>query len=321
MKRVDHLTLLCLCAGLALGMTTSCSKPADNKKSEAAKQSEETAPLEGGGRLVTLTPEAIAAAGIVTGAASPHRIEVNVEAPGEIRINSERVVQIKPRFAGTVRELRKTLGDEVRKGEVVALINSNESFSSYEITASLAGSVVARGASIGQAVEHDDALYTIADLSSVWADFTIYPQLAGKIRRGQRVRIRSELNPGGEAWGTVSYVGPLLDTDTRSTYGRVVIANRQGEWSPGLFFTATITVSVDEVPIAVPAESIVRMSDGPAVFLSQGTSFTAVAVGTGRTDGVFTEITQGLEPGARIVVKKAFLLKAEIGKSEAGDED
>lgn len=321
MKSQCRIVLLCLLAGLAGGMGAGCSKTGGSEGKEQAKENEAAAPEDSGGRVVTLTTEAIAAAGIATGVASAHRIEVMIEAPGEIRMDSERVVQIRPRFAGTVRELRKSLGDGVSKGEVIAVINSNESLSSYEIVSPLAGSVVSRDASVGQAVEHDDPLYTIADLSSVWADFAVYPQLAGKIRPGQKVQIRSEVNPNREVAGSIKYVGPVLDTGTRSTYGRVVLGNKDGGWPPGLFVTATITLSVDEVPIAVPEEAIVRMSDGPAVFVVQGASFMAQRVETGRTDGLYTEITQGLEPGASIVVKNAFLLKAELGKSEAGDEE
>jgi cobalt-zinc-cadmium efflux system membrane fusion protein len=302
-------------------MATSCSRDGDSGGREGEAHDKEAAPSQGDRRVVSLAPEAVKASGISTGVAGAHRIEVRVEAPGEVRMNSERVVQVRPRFPGTVSELRKTLGGQVAKGEVVALVNSNESFTSYEITSPLAGSVVARESSVGQAVEHDDILYTIADLSSVWVDFAIYPQYAGTIRQGQKVQVRSEVNPKEWARDFISYVGPLLDKGTRSTYGRVVLANLDGKWPPGLFVTATITISEEEVSVAVPEEAIVRMADGPAVFTAQDTSFTAQRVEPGRSDGEFTEITKGLEPGAVIVVKNAFLLKAELGKSEAGDED
>lgn len=321
MKRMVWVILVCLCAGFACAMATGCSKNGDSGGSEGEAQDKEKVPSEGDRRVVSLAPEAVKASGISTGVAGARRIAVRVEAPGDVRMNSERVVQVRPRFPGTVSELRKALGGRVAKGEVVALVNSNESFSSYEITSPLAGSVVARGASVGQAVQHDDILYTIADLSSVWADFAIYPQYAGIIRQGQKVQVRSEVNPKDWVLGVIRYVGPLLDKDTRSTYGRVVLANQDNKWPPGLFVTATITISEEEVSVAVPEEAIVRMADGPAVFTAQDTTFTAQRVETGRRDGEFTEFTKGLEPGAVIVVKNAFLLRAELGKSEAGDED
>jgi cobalt-zinc-cadmium efflux system membrane fusion protein len=269
---------------------------------------------------VELAPEAVRASGIVVGQAAPGLIEVTVEAPGEVRLDAERVVQVRPRFPGIVRALRKRLGDPVRPGDVLASVHSNESLSEYPITASMGGTVVGQESAVGQAVDHESILYTVADLSRVWVDFPIYPQSAGRVRTGQAVRIRSESGPPLSGVGTVRYVGPLLEQDTRVSYGRVVLDNRGRHWQPGLYVTAAVTVERVEVPVAVPEEAIVRMREGPAVFRAAGNRFEAQPVVVGRSDGIRTEIVEGLEPGATIVVANAFLLKAELGKSEAAHE-
>ena len=269
---------------------------------------------------IELAPEAIRAAGILTGEAVPSSIEVTIEVPGEVRLNAERVVQVRPRFPGIVREMRKGLGEAVRRGEVLALVHSNESLANYPIIAAMEGTVVAQEVAIGQAVDHESVLYTVADLSSVWIDFPIYPQSVGRIRRGQTVHVRSESGPALSGAGTIRYVGPLLEQDTRVSYGRIVLDNRERHWQPGLYVTARIVVEHVEVPVAVPEEAIVRMRDGSAVFRAEGNRFEPQPVVTGRTDGSLTEIVDGLEAGARIVVKKAFLLKAELGKAEAHHE-
>ena len=56
---------------------------------------------------------------------------------------------------------------------------------------------------------------------------------------------------------------------------------------------------------------------GPAVFLADGATFEVQPVIPGRTDGVLTEIVEGLDVGAMVVVKNAYLLKAELGRGEA----
>jgi cobalt-zinc-cadmium efflux system membrane fusion protein len=197
------------------------------------------------------------------------------------------------------------------------MVHSNESLSDYPVTAAMNGTVVSQEAAVGQAVDQQSVLYTVADLSSVWVDFPIYPQSAGRIRRGQAVHVHSESGPPLSGHGTIRYVGPLLEQDTRVSYGRVVLDNRDRRWQPGLYVNARIVIEHVDVPVAVPDEAIVRMSFGPAVFRAEGNRFEMQPVSTGRTDGRVTELTAGLEPGARIVVKNAFLLKAELGKSEA----
>ena len=269
---------------------------------------------------VELPAEAVEKAGIATGQAGPASIEVTIEAPGEVRLNQERVVQIRPRFPGQVRELRKQLGSVVQRGDVLALVHSNESLAEYSIVAPTRGTVVAQDAAVGQAVDHESVLYTVADLSTVWVDFPIYPQNVGRIRIGQRVRVRSESGPPLSGIGTIRYVGPLLEQDTRVSYGRVVLDNQDRRWQPGLYVACAVTVENLAVPIAVPEDAIVRLREGPAVFRAEGTLFEPQPVAVGRSDGHTTEIVSGLEPGARIVVRQAFLLKAELGKGEAGHE-
>jgi cobalt-zinc-cadmium efflux system membrane fusion protein len=250
-------------------------------------------------------------------------IEVRVEAPGEVRLNAERVVQVRPRFPGVLRTLSRRLGDPVRSGEVLAVVHSNESLTEYEVPAPQSGTVVAREAAEGQAVDGSTVLYTIADLSTVWVDFALYPQIATRVRRGQPVRIRSGASAAADAAtasGTVSYVGPLLEQDTRVSYGRVVLANAGNAWPPGLFVRASIAVDRARVAVAVPEEAIVRMAAGPAVFIAADTMFTLQPITTGRSDGDWTEVVAGLEPGTAVAVRNAYLLKAELGKGEATHE-
>ena len=266
---------------------------------------------------VELRPDAVTGGDIATGAAGPRLIEVRVQAPGEVRLNAERVVQIRPRFAGVVQRLTARLGDIVDVGDPLAVVHSNESLTDYEITAPMRGTIVSRDVAAGQGVDHESVLYTIADLSTVWVDFALYPQLAGQVRRGQPVRIRMGSADSLSASGTISYVGPLLEQDTRVSYGRVVLRNTGGRWAPGLYVSAAITVDRFRAAVAVPEEAIVRTARGPGVFRADGSIFELQPVVAGRTDGTWTEILEGLEPGARIVIRNAFLLKAELGKSEA----
>lgn len=266
---------------------------------------------------VELTPEAVAGGQIETGVAVPRLIEVRVETPAEVRLNAERVVQVRPRFPGAIQSLGGRLGDVVDSGALLAVVHSNESLTDYEIHAPMRGTIVSRDVAVGQNVDHESVLYTVADLSTVWVDIALYPQLAGQVRRGQPVRIRSGSGESIVASGTLDYVGPLLEQDTRVSYGRVVLANPGGRWAPGLYVTAAITVDRLRAQVVVPEEAIVRTSRGPAVFRADGATFELQPVVPGRSDGEWTEIVEGLETGARIVTRNAYLLKAELGKSEA----
>ena len=274
-----------------------------------------------GGPVVELSAEAVRSAGIEVGSVGPHSIEVVAELPGEIKLNAERSVDVRPTYAGRVQSLNAVLGTFVRQGQPLAVIYSNESLSDYTIEAPMSGTVVARPVNPGAAVDHETVLYTVADLSTVWLDFPIYMQNLGQIRRGQLVHVRAEGGGDEAAAGTISYVGPVLDADTRTTFGRVVLPNRGGRWQPGRLVTAAVVLERATVPLSVPEDAVVRMGSGAAVFRADSTGFELQPVTVGRSDGAVTEIVSGLERGARVVIRNAFLVKAELEKEAGGHED
>jgi cobalt-zinc-cadmium efflux system membrane fusion protein len=266
---------------------------------------------------VELLPEAVERAEIVTQPAGPAHIDVTVSSTGEIRLNRERMLIVHPRFAGVVTEMRKRLGDPVRSGEVLAVIQSNSSLTEYNITAPMAGSIVARSGMVGATVDNGSVLYTLADLSSVWVDFAIYPQHVGIVKRGQPVTVRAATQPDLVAESEVSYVGPLLEEDTRVSHGRIELPNPDGRWQPGLYVNVTAIVDHAEVAVSVPDDAIIRSKFGPSVFIADGATFEVQPVTPGRWDGKQTEIVEGLQAGDPVVVKNAYLLKAELGRAEA----
>lgn len=323
--RIERHPLLAAAALAALLAAAGCGRAGDAGPGAGAAHEEAGAHAahEGhaGEEAVTLSEVAVANARLETGTAGPATIATVVEAPGEVHLDAERVLEIRPRFPGVVRELRKRVGDAVREGEVVAIVHGNESLADYEVTASMGGTVLARPVVVGSAVSHDDALMTVADLGTVWADFAIYPQWVGRIRTGLAATIAAQNRPDLSARGTIQWVGPLLEQDTRVSSARVVLANPGGAWTPGLFVTARVEVGRTRVPVAVPDEAIVRLADGRAVFVAgDGGRFELRRVTPGRTDGRTTEITAGLAAGERVVVRNAFVLRSEMSKEEGGHD-
>lgn len=75
---------------------------------------------------VEMAPDVASAAGIEIKQAGPASIRTTLELPGDIVLNKNRVAHIVPRLSGVITEVRKNLGDRVRKGEVIAVIDSRE---------------------------------------------------------------------------------------------------------------------------------------------------------------------------------------------------
>lgn len=276
---------------------------------------------EGGheeGRVV-LPPETVAAAGILVETAGSHTITLALDLPGEVTPNADRLAHIVPRFPGIAREVKKGLGDAVQQGEVLAIVESNESLSPYEVRSLVSGTVIEKHITLGEFVQDDADVFVVADLSTVWVNITVYSRDLGRVRKGQRVDV-SVVGGGPRGSGVIDYIGPVLGEATRAATARVVVSNASREWRPGMFVTANVIVNEAVAAVAVPDSALSRLEDKDIVFVVQDEAFEARPVTVGRTDGKWTEILSGLSPGERYVVRGGFLLKSELKKSEASHE-
>jgi membrane fusion protein, heavy metal efflux system len=186
----------------------------------------------------------------------------------------------------------------------------------HEIRAPIAGVVVNKKISVGEALKEDAAVFQLADLSSVWVELTAPAKDLSQLQQGMAALVRAtDFEAQGEA--RLSHVGALVGEQSRSATARLVLANPKGLWRPGLPVTVALTASEADVPVAVVADAVQVLNGERVVFVRQGQQFDARHVVTGRSDGVHIEVTNGLNAGQRYAAKNSFLVKADIGKSAA----
>lgn len=189
----------------------------------------------------------------------------------------------------------------------------------FEIRAPIDGVVIEKHLAVGEAVKEDASIFTIADLSTVWAEMTIYPKDLAAVKLGQQVTVRaSALN--AEVTGRVSYVGALIGEQTRSAKARVVLSNPQRAWRPGLFVSVDLVRDEVQVPVAVDVDAIQTYRDRKVLFGRFGEVFEARPVELGRSDGRSVEVVSGLAPGTRYAAVNSFVLKADLGKAGASHD-
>jgi cobalt-zinc-cadmium efflux system membrane fusion protein len=255
--------------------------------------------------------------GVRLATAGPGEIDIGVELPGEVRPNGDRIAHLSPRFPGIVREVRKQIGDRVRAGEVLAIIES-ESLSPFELKAAFDGTIIDKHISPGETVTRDDTAFIVADLSTVWVTIAIYQSALSQVAVGQPVALAAG-HGTLEATGTVAYITPVVDQATRTASARVVLPNPDGAWRPGLFVTATV-YGPRPAAVAVPRQAIQTVERRPVVFVAVGDRFEARPVTIGHTGRTRVEITRGLVAGERFAAERSFLVKAELAKGEAGHD-
>jgi cobalt-zinc-cadmium efflux system membrane fusion protein len=195
----------------------------------------------------------------------------------------------------------------------------------YTIRSLIGGRVIDRkvdvGALVGRQGDPSD-LYTVADLSVVWAELTVPTADLEMIEEGQKMVILSGREAGKRGEGRIIFVSPLVDPNTRSARVIGELDNKTMIWRPGAAVTANIMVKEEQVEVRVPHAAIQTIGGKRVVFVRTPNGFEKRVITTGRSDDQAVEITSGLSAGEEIAVKNSFLLKAELGKGEAaGSED
>ncbi len=262
------------------------------------------------GGAIYLSPEIIQKVGLKLDTARAGSISTSVIFPAEIRLNRDRTAAISPRYSSVVREVFVEIGDEVKKGDLLASLENRATLAVYSVTAPLDGIIVTRFVSEGEAAGEDKVLFEIADLSTVWADISIFPRFLHSIRKGMPVDFIA--HDGHTASGTIKFLSPLVSEETRTFTARCILTGADEDFSPGTFVRARITTGSASVRVRVERNAVQQVDGEWLMFVPSETGFESREVQVGIGESHFIEIVQGLEPGEEYVAQGSFSLKAEM---------
>ena len=230
-----------------------------------------------------------------------------------------RSAKVTARFPGPIKRLAANVGDRVRVGQTIAVIESNLSLSNYSISSPMSGIVVARDASVGAVAGEGMVLYEVADLSRLWVDLHIFGADAQHIQPGGRVQV-TRMSDGSTIDTVIDRILPGTATASQSTVARATIVNADGQWRPGSAVKARITVDRQPTTLVVPLAVLQKFRDWDVVFVRVGDVYEIRPVTLGKRDAAQVEILDGLKTGDQIVVEQSYLVKADIEKSDASHD-
>ncbi|MGD8712627.1 MAG: efflux RND transporter periplasmic adaptor subunit, partial [Thiohalophilus sp.] len=252
--------------------------------------------------------------GIETETAGPQTLERIVRLHGRVLTDPNRLSQLRARFPGVVQSISHDLGARVKRGETLAVIQSNDSLQNYTLKAPIDGVIVKRNLQTGQPTGNS-VLFVIADLSQVWVELDVFGQDIGQVTAGQLVHIKTL--DDSQADGIIDWVSPLAEHASQSVRARIVLDNPDGRLRPGQFAHGDVVVEQFKVPLAVPYSAIQRFRDFKVVFARFGNTYEVRMLEMGRRDPQWVEVLGGLEPGTLYVTQNSYLIKADIEKSGA----
>ncbi len=265
----------------------------------------------------SITTHAADAFGIETSIAGPVLLDETLQVYGRIEANKEAMRSVSARFAGSIRSVRFSLGDSVKQGQLLAIVESNESLNTYNITAPISGIITERNANPGEQTGNMH-LFTIMDKSTVWAKLSLFPRDRAQIVTGASASITPAIG-GIAANGIISQIDIVADAD-QSVKALVVLDNADGRFLPGSYVTARVKVAEHEVPLAVQRKGLQSFRDFTVVYAQFGEQYEVRMLELGRQNEQWVEVLGGLEPGTRYVTENSYIIKADIEKTGASHD-
>lgn len=265
--------------------------------------------------IVQVSKEASANLGLVLVDATIRPMDSTLALIGEIAPLPERAGAVTSRIAGRVTWIGVAEGDSVRKGEPVVEVESlqlGDPPPRARYSAPLSGRVLDRHVVVGDSVEPNAHLLELADLTEVLAVGHVFEGQIGRVRIGQKVRLRVPSYPDAAFDGAVERVGSALDPATRSLPVYVRIRNPEGKLLPGMPVALAVVVASADAALAIPRGALLGEFGSEFVFVEHDPDlglFKRVPVVRGLADDQFVEIVDGVLPGDRVVTVGNYSLQ------------
>jgi len=234
--------------------------------------------------------------------------------------------------------------------QIDEIVESGKANSHLRIRSPISGHVIKKYVREGQYVDEGSALYDVADLSSVWIQAQIYEDdmvflpldQLHKPRvddlRSLAVTATTRAFPGETFRGTLAFVYPHVDQQSRTVTVRIELPNPGHKLRPGMTATVTLLVPPSRIPVLQEAaarqpEGTMQLEEGRVLAIPESAVIDTgvqtivyreslpgvyegvqVALGpkmTGPENAILFPVTRGLELGDQIVTSGSFLVDAE----------
>ena len=209
----------------------------------------------------------------------------------------------------------------------------------FPIYATVSGTVSEKMVEEGDYVKQGQPIVKVSDLGTVWAMFDAYENQISQLTKGQKLTVTSNAYPNQEFEATVSFIDPILNTQSRIISVRANLNNKDGLFKPGMFVTSKVQMSknIDNKSlISVPASAVLWTGSRSLVYVKTNPNepiFEMREVTLGSKNGDNYTIVDGLSNGEEVVTNGTFtvdaaaqlqgkksMMNAEGGKTMTGHE-
>jgi Cu(I)/Ag(I) efflux system membrane fusion protein len=201
-------------------------------------------------------------------------------------------------------------------GDIKAIETTGKTQSNLVMRSPLKGVVVKRNVEPGSVVNSGDVIATLADPKQLWFLGNIFEQDLRLIKPGQKMVLHVEAYPDKEFVAYANYIAPTIDPQTRALLVRAEIENNDDLLRPDMYASAKLTTGMADA-VVVPQTAVVRIREMRYVIVKVGDEvYRRLPVKGYDLNSKTFAITEGVEPGSRILAEGAVLLNDRFAKQE-----
>ncbi len=214
---------------------------------------------------------------------------------------------------------RKLRNWKISEAQINNMLNRNEPIDRFPISADVSGVVTKLMAEQGDYLERGMPIYQIANLDKVWVLFDLYESDLNWVKEGSKVEYTVQSIPGETFEGTISFIDPILNDNTRVATARIEVDNSNGQFKPGMFVSAQIETDMSQngqQQMVIPRSAVLWTGERSVVYvkksLESGVGFELREVNLGTATGDSYVVKSGLQPGEEIVVNGTFTVDSAV---------
>lgn len=208
---------------------------------------------------------------------------------------------------------RRLLYWDISEKDIDEIEKNNTPKKTLTIYSPVNGTVVDKMVFKGQQIMAGMELYKVADLSNVWVMADIYQVDLPWIKLGQKVDLELSYLPGKTYKGTVTYIYPYLNEETKTIKVRTEVKNTSNyDFKPGMFATVKLVSPISVDAVVVPDQAIIRTGERTIAVMSLGGGyFDPREVKLGVSSDGLVQVLEGIKEGEKIVISSQFLIDSE----------
>ena len=229
-------------------------------------------------------------------------IRSTVKLNGDVTSKTE--VTAFPITSGKVVQLKKSLGDSVKKGEVIAYVDPSKPGATYAaspVSAPVGGTIIALNISTGDTVNSGTAIATVGSLTDLEIVTYVSEKYSAYLRKGlpafvSLVSATDEFFPA-----TVDTLSPVVDNQTRTIRIGLKLDEDDKRIKPGMFASIRLVIKQEDDTFVIPKKALKTYNDKDCVFIIEDNTAKRVFVTTGISNDSDIQITSGLNTGDIVI--------------------